>query len=72
MDMVVSSCTSVAHLAAGMGVRVDVLTPMVPYFVWCGLPWYGDNVLELRQRTDGTWGDVVEELRDRVGRCQVP
>lgn len=72
MDMVVSSCTSVAHLAAGMGVRVAVLTPMVPYFVWCGLPWYGDNVLELRQRTDGTWGDVVEELRDRVGRCQVP
>lgn len=75
MDLIVSSCTSVAHLAAGMGAKVVVLTPMVPYFVWCGLPWYGDNVVELRQGSDGSWGDVIGQIRDKVGAsktCQVP
>jgi hypothetical protein len=74
MDLVVSSCTSVAHLAAGMGKGLAVLTPLVPYFVWEGKPWYGSNVLELRQKTDGSWGDVSEEIRSRMdsGTCQVP
>lgn len=74
MDLVVSSCTSVAHLAAGMGKGLAVLTPLVPYFVWEGKPWYGSNVLELRQKTDGFWGDVSEEIRSRMdsGTCQVP
>lgn len=73
MDLVVSSCTSVAHLAAAMGKKVAVLTPLVPYFVWEGPRWYGDNVLEIRQRLDGTWGDVAEEINSkRIDRqCQV-
>lgn len=68
MDLIVSSCTSVAHLAAAMGRRVAVLTPLVPYFVWEGPRWYGDNVLEIRQRLDGTWGDVAEEIKNRIGQ----
>ncbi len=44
MDYVVTSCTSIAHLAGAMGKKTLILTHMFPYFLWA-LPsqktyWY--------------------------------
>ena len=34
MDIVISSCTSVAHLAAAMGKETWVIVPILPYHTW--------------------------------------
>lgn len=35
LDIVISSCTSVAHLAAAMGKKTYVMVPILPYHTWC-------------------------------------
>ncbi|MCZ7645309.1 MAG: hypothetical protein M5U26_08495 [Planctomycetota bacterium] len=64
LDLVISSCTSVAHLAAGLGVPTWILVPRCPYYPWA-VPgersaWYS-SVRLFRQRLDGSW--PFEELR---------
>ena len=34
LDIVITSCTSIAHLAAAMGKETWVLTPILPYHTW--------------------------------------
>ena len=34
LDLVITSCTSIAHLAAGMGKETWVLVPILPYHTW--------------------------------------
>lgn len=63
-DLVVSSCTAVAHMAATMGKKVIVLVPLVPYFIWASddVPWYNDNVKVVRQREYNSWDSAFQEL----------
>lgn len=50
MDYTISSCTSVAHVAAAAGYPITVLSPLATYYVWLGsAKWYGDNCTVLRQ-----------------------
>ena len=57
-DLVISSCTSVAHLAAAMGVQTWVVIPILPYWIWAApgskSPWY-DCVTLFRQEEYGDW-----------------
>lgn len=58
LDLVITSCTSVAHLAAALGVETWVIVPVLPYYVWA-VPgdksvWY-DSVKIFRQTTYGDW-----------------
>lgn len=65
LDLVVSVCTSVAHLAGGLGRPVWTLLSWTPCWRW-GMeggttPWYPSMRL-FRQESRGNWGPVVETV----------
>lgn len=66
MDIIITSCTSIAHCAAALGKETYVIVPISAYYPWCHAseksPWYGDNVTLLRQQTPRMWDDPIEEL----------
>lgn len=68
-DLVISSCTSVAHLAGALGVETWIMVPRLPYYLWSlsgdETPHY-DSVRLFRQDRDGRWPfvEVREALRD--------
>jgi tetratricopeptide (TPR) repeat protein len=70
LDLLVTSCTSTAHLAGAMGTRVIVLVPLVPYFVWASddLKWYPDNLTIIRQTKYNCWNEPVEKLHHELSR----
>jgi len=57
-DLVISSCTSVSHLAAAMGVETWVVTPVMPYFLYAQegdtCPYY-DTMKLMRQEIFDDW-----------------
>mgnify|MGYP003332409733 CR=1 FL=1 len=69
-DLVISSCTSVSHLAAAMGVETWVVTPIMPYFLYAldgdKTPYY-DSMRLFRQETFGEWLEpfvkIAKELK---------
>lgn len=65
LDLVISSCTSVPHLAAAMGKPVWLFCPLSSYYVWAGpdngQSWY-PNVLLYRQQEFGTWNGTYERV----------
>ncbi len=69
MSVVITSCTSIAHLCGAMGKKCIVLIPFTPYFVWTNdeLPWYGDNVVVIRQTEYNNWLGAFETL-DKILR----
>ena len=68
LDLLVTSCTSTAHLARAMGIKCIVMVPLVPYFVWASddMPWYGKNVHVIRQTRYNDWTDAVNKLKEKV------
>lgn len=66
LDVLVTSCTSVAHAAAALGKRVVIMVPIMDYYVWgegkSTSSWYGDNVTIIRQQTPKTWDSAYLEL----------
>lgn len=67
-DLLVTSCSSVAHLAAASGQRVIVLVPLIPYVTWASdsTPWYPDNVTVIRQKEYNNWDKAFDELYETV------
>ena len=67
MDMVITSCTSVAHAAAAMGKKTFVFVPISAYYTWSHSmeqsPWYGDNVTILRQSLPRSWAGPMKKLK---------
>jgi hypothetical protein len=68
LDLVITSCTSVAHLAAAMGKETWVLVPILPYHTWTykspdstTSPYY-KNVRLFRQKVSNKWNDVFQEV----------
>ena len=63
-DLLITSCTSVAHLAGAMGARVIVLTPITSYITWQtkDLKWYPDNVVVLHQMEYNNWDKTIDKL----------
>ena len=66
LNLVVTSCTSIAHASAAMGKETIVLVPISAYYTWCHSteksPWYGDNVTILRQEKPRSWKEPLEKL----------
>lgn len=64
-DLVITSCTSVAHLAAAMGVETWIIVPILPYYLWAlpgqTTPWY-DGVRLFRQTAHQNWSVVFEDI----------
>ena len=72
LDLVVTSCTAVAHLAAAMGKPTWVIVPIMPYYVWAWpwgsetSPWY-PRVRLFRQEKFGEWSAPLERAVAEVG-----
>jgi predicted SAM-dependent methyltransferase len=68
LDIVITSCTSIAHLAAAMGKETWVIVPVLPYHTWTpGSPEnnksvYYDCVTLFRQKESRKWNDTFQEL----------
>lgn len=68
LDIVITSCTSIAHISAAMGKETWVMVPVLPYHTWTynspenrGSPYY-DCVRLFRQTEKGTWNDTFQLL----------
>ena len=65
LDLVITSCTSVAHVAAAMGKTTWIIVPVLPYYLWAlpgnTSPWY-DSVKLFRQTIKNRWDDVFSEI----------
>jgi Tfp pilus assembly protein PilF len=65
LDLVITSDTSVAHLAGALGVPVWLALPFVPDWRWLldrsDSPWYPTMRL-FRQKKPGDWAGVFEEM----------
>lgn len=70
LDLVITVCTSVVHLAGSMGVPTWVMTPSRPAWRYrldldC-LPWYQHTAL-FRQATGSTdWKPVIDEVTEQL------
>lgn len=68
-DLVISSCTSVAHLAGAMGVQTWIILPILPYYLWAlpgeKTPYY-DSVTLFRQNQYQNWTGVFENLKEKI------
>jgi len=69
LDVVVTVCSSVVHLAGALGVRVLALVPRSPEWRYLvageRMPWY-PSVALLRQGRVGEWGATVQDALARI------
>lgn len=71
LDLVITVCTSMVHLAGSMGVPTWVLTPSRPAWRYRldldTMPWYGNSITLFRQAPDTfDWEPVIAEVADKV------
>jgi hypothetical protein len=66
LDLVITSCTSIAHLASAMGKPTWVIVPMLPYHIWAygedHSPWYQNTTRIFRQTKFGDWTEPFEKI----------
>jgi hypothetical protein len=66
MDLVVTSCTAIAHIAGALGIKTIVIVPILSYFTWAtpGLKtdWY-DSVYVFRQIDPTNWNFPIKHLK---------
>ena len=69
LDLVISSCTSVPHLAAAMGKPVWLACPLNPYYTWAmpgeRSPWY-PTISLFRQTRPRSWDEPMARIFDRL------
>jgi len=68
-DVIITSCTSIAHLAGAMGKPTWIVTPIMPYYSWV-VPgntsrWY-DTVRLFRQEKYGEWEAPFQKIREEL------
>jgi ADP-heptose:LPS heptosyltransferase len=70
LDLVITSCTSIAHLASAMGKPTWVIVPMLPYHVWAyggdHSPWYQKTTRVFRQTKFGDWTETFQKVSDEL------
>ena len=68
-DLVISSCTSVSHLSAAMGVETWVVIPVMGYFLYAmegdTCPYY-DSMKLFRQETFGEWESPFNRINNAL------
>ena len=65
LDLVITSCTSIAHLSAALGKETWVIVPVLPYYTWA-IPgetsgWY-NSVRLFRQEKYGAWDAPLQKI----------
>jgi hypothetical protein len=69
LDLVITSCTSIAHLAAAMGIPTWIVVPIMPYYTW-SYPgdksfWY-NSVTLFRQEEYGNWDKPFDDIKKEL------
>lgn len=75
MDLVITSCTSIAHLAGALGIPTWIVIPVIPYFCW-SIPgettlWY-DSARLFRQERFGEWDAPFIQVRKSLAQWLKP
>ena len=64
-ELVITSCTSIAHLAGAMGIKTWIVVPILSYYLWAlptkTTPYY-DSVKLFRQEDYGYWQKPFTEI----------
>jgi hypothetical protein len=72
LDIIITTCTSIAHMASAMGKRTFIFVPITAYYTWSHSmkqsPWYGDNVTLLRQTKPRNWESPINELKESLSK----
>lgn len=72
LDLVITSCTSIAHLAAAMGKPTWVVVPAMPYYPWARpgsrSDWY-PTVTLFRQECYGEWQKPFDTIHKELRQC---
>jgi ADP-heptose:LPS heptosyltransferase len=72
MDIVVSSCTSLPHIAGAMGIPTAVMVPIAEYYIWSSSrqndtsPWYGDSFRVFKQKKVRNWDEPLEKANKYI------
>ena len=71
LDLVITSCTSTAHLSAAMGKPTWIITPILPYYTWA-IPgektvWY-DSVRLFKQDKYDDWDSVFQKVEKELNK----
>lgn len=68
LDLVITSCTSIAHVSAAMGKPTWVVVPILPYHVWAygdqHSPWYPTTTKIYRQTEFSSWNQPFEQVEN--------
>lgn len=66
LDLVITSCTSIAHISSAMGKHTIVIVPISCYYVWCNPDnkntWYGENTKIFYQQKPRSWKEPLLEM----------
>jgi hypothetical protein len=72
-DLVISSCTSVSHLAAAMGIETWTVIPIMAYFLYAQegekSPYY-DTMKLFRQEVHDSWEAPFNKIKERLNERQ--
>jgi len=67
MDLVITSCTAIAHIAGALGKKAIVIVPVLSYFTWAvpgsKTDWY-DSVHIIRQTNPTDWKEPISKLKE--------
>lgn len=70
LDLVITSCTSVAHASAAMGKPTWVVIPILPYHIWAygdeTSPWYPNSTRVFRQTIFGEWQNTFDKVAEQL------
>ena len=68
-ELIISSCTGLAHLSAAMGVKTWIVIPILPYYLWA-LPGdvtpYYDSVTLFRQQKYESWKEPFVKIKEQL------
>ncbi len=71
LDLVITSCTSVAHVAGAMNKPTWVIVPVMPYYPWARAgsktDWY-PSVTVYRQEKFGEWAAPFQQIKNDLLR----
>jgi hypothetical protein len=74
LDLLITSCTSIAHLAGAMGIPTWILVPILPYYLWAlpgdTTPWY-ESVRLYRQETVSDWEVPINHIINDLTNSEV-
>jgi hypothetical protein len=73
-DLIITSCTSVAHLAGSMGIPTWIVVPILPYYLWAPpgntTVWY-DSVKLYRQEVFGDWSAPFNQIKNDLKNFKI-